>query len=142
MRVVDVEIQRAWLSRRGLRGRWITAYLHRYAGREHTERLHSHPWALAFGVVLKGRLCEVIGDSQRPRQRGFLSVGVYRRCATHRIVQGDALTLFIGLLRTQVPIRVAAEVLTDEGYCHYTELMPDEPGFNDEFVSARSTRQN
>ena len=80
MRAIDVRIQGRWLRRRGLRGRWITVYVHRYGGQESTERLHSHPWAVAFGVVLRGRLLEVVGvPGNSPRRRGFLSVGMYRR---------------------------------------------------------------
>jgi len=139
MRAVDVRIQGSWLHRRGLRGRWITVYVHRYGGQEGTERLHSHPWVLAFGVVLSGRLLEVVGtEGWEPRRRGFLSVGMYWRSTLHRIEDGDALTVFIGFLRTQNRIEQAAEVRTAEGYCHYTEIMPDEPGFRQDFVAARS----
>ena len=139
MRAVDVRIQGSWLHRRGLRGRWITVYVHRYGGQESTERLHSHPWVLAFGVVLSGRLLEVVGSEGRePRRRGFLSVGMYWRSTQHRIEDGDALTVFIGFLRTQKRIERAAEIRTAEGYCHYTEIMPDEPGFRPDFVAAGS----
>ena len=80
MRAIDARIQGRWLRRRGLRGRWITVYVHRYGGQESTERLHSHPWAVAFEVVLRGRLLEVVGvQGNSPRRRGFLSVGMYRR---------------------------------------------------------------
>ena len=140
MRAVDVRIQGAWLRRRGLRGRWITVYVHRYGGQESTERLHSHPWVVAFGVVLRGRLVEVVGaEGSAPRRRGFLSVGMYRRGTLHRVEEGDAVTLFVGLLRAQTPIGRAAEVHTAEGYCHYTEIMPDEPGFRPDFVAAGSS---
>ena len=61
MRMIDVRIQGSWLRRRGVRGRWITVYLHRYGGSESTERMHSHPWVLAFGIVLRGRLLEFVG---------------------------------------------------------------------------------
>ena len=139
MRAVDVRIQGTWLHRRGLRGRWITVYVHRYGGQESTERLHSHPWVLAFGVVLSGSLLEVIGTEDRPpRRRGFMSFGLYWRNTLHRIEDGDALTVFIGLLRTQNRIERAAEVRTAEGYCHYTEIMPDEPGFRPDFVAPGS----
>ena len=139
MRTVDVRIQGSWLHRRGLRGRWITVYVHRYGGQESTERLHSHPWVMAFGVVLSGRLLEVVGTEGRPpRRRGFLSVGIYRRSTLHRIEDGDAFTVFIGFLRTQNRIERAAEIRTAEGYCHYTEIMPDEPGFRPDFVAAGS----
>ena len=111
MRAVDVRIQGSWLHRRGLRGRWITVYVHRYGGQESTERLHSHPWVMAFGVVLSGRLLEVVGTEGRPpRRRGSLSVGMYRRSTLHRIEDGDALTVFIGILRTQNRIERAAEI--------------------------------
>lgn len=139
MRVVDLRIQGSWLRRRGIRGGWVTACLHQYCGRESTERLHSHPWALAIGVVLKGRLVEVIAGCQIPRKRGFLSIGTYRRSTRHSVVEGEAVTLFIGLLRTRQRIEGAAEVPTREGYCHYTEIMPDEPGFRGDFVEAGGT---
>ena len=136
MRTINVRVQGSWLRRRGLRGRWVTVYLHRYGGREGTERLHSHPWALAVGIVLRGSLVEVVGAEQsEPRARGFLSVGVYGRNTWHRIEEGDALTIFIGLVRTQMPIERAAEVRTAEGYCHYTEVMPGERGFRPDFVA-------
>lgn len=140
MRAIDLRIQGSWLRRRGLRGRWITVYVHRYGGKEGTERPHSHPWAVAFGVVLTGRLLEVVGfDESCPRRRGFLSIGMYRRQTLHRVEDGDAVTLFVGLMRTQTPIERAAEVRTPEGYCHYTEIMPDEPGFRPDFVAPGSS---
>ena len=141
MRAIDVRIQETWLRRRGLRGRWVTVYLHRYGGQESTERLHSHPWVVAFGVVLRGRLVEVVGaEESAPRRRRFLSVGVYWRKTRHRIEDGDALTVFIGFMRTQSPIKRAAEVPTAEGYCHYTEIMPDEAGFRPDFVARGNSR--
>ena len=140
MKAIDLRIQGSWLHRRGLRGRWVTAYIHRYGGQESTERLHSHPWVVALGIVLRGRLLEVVGaEGSYPRRRGFLSLGVYLRETLHRIEDGDAVTVFVGLLRSQVRIERAAEVRTAEGYCHYTEIMPDEPGFRSDFVAARST---
>ena len=143
MKAINVRIQGSWLHRRGLRGRWVTMYLHRYGGRESTERLHSHPWVLAFGVVLRGTLLEfVAAEGSAPRHRGFLSLGIYRRSTMHRIEDADAVTFFVGLLRTQKRIERAAEVRTAEGYCHYTEIMPDEPGFRSEFVAAGSTQRD
>ena len=139
MKAINVRIQGSWLRRRGLRGRWITVYVHRYGGKESTERLHSHPWAVAFGVVLRGRLLEVVGlEESFPRRRGFLSVGMYRRRTLHRVEDGDAVTLFVGFMRTQTRIQPAAEVRTAEGYCHYTEIMPDEPGYRPDFVAPGS----
>lgn len=136
MKLINVRIQGAWLHRRGLRGRWLTVYMHRYGGQESTERLHSHPWLVAFGVVLRGKLLEVMAaEDNAPRRRGVLSVGVYWRKTRHRIEDGDAVTIFVGLFRTQVPIERAAEVRTAEGYCHYTEIVPDEPGFRPDFVT-------
>ena len=118
MKAINVRIQGSWLHRRGLRGRWATVYVHRYGGQESTERLHSHPWSFAFGVVFKGRLLEVVGeDVSPPQRRGLLSVGMYRRETLHRIEDGDAVTVFVGLLRTQARIDRAAEIRTAEGYC-------------------------
>ena len=140
MRIIDVRIQDPWLRRRGMRGRWITVYVHRYGGQESTERPHSHPWVLAFGVVVRGTLLEVVGgEGNSLRRRGFLSVGMYRRATLHRIEGGDAVTVFVGLLRTQARVERAAEIRTAEGYCHYTEIMPDEPGFRPDFVTAGTT---
>lgn len=134
--MINLRIQDSWLRRRGLRGRWITLYLHRYGGKESTERMHSHPWVLAFGIVIRGQLTEVVGrEESAPRRRRFLSLGVYLKRTLHRIEAGDALTVFVGLIRTQARIERAAEVPTAEGYCHYTEIMPDEPGFRSEFVA-------
>ena len=111
--------------------------MHRYGRQEITERLHGHPWVLAFGVVLSGSLLEVFGTKEhRLLLRGFMSVGLYWRDTFHRIEDGAALTVFVGLLRTQNRIERAAEVCTAEGYCHYTEIMPNEPGFRSDFVAA------
>ncbi len=105
-------------------------YVHRYSGRERTERSHSHPWLLAFGVLFKGWLIETVGaEPCASCRRGALSLRVYGRSTLHRIEGGDALTLFVGFVRTQKRIKQAAEVPTSEGYCHYTEIMPDEEGF-------------
>lgn len=143
MRVIDVRIQGSWLHRRGLRGRWLTLYLHRYAGREVTQRFHSHPWVVAFGLILGGTLLEVKGTERSSRRRrGFLSLGVYWRRTEHRVEGGDAVTVFVGLLRTQSRIERAAEVRTAEGYCHYTEIMPDEPGFRPNVVAAGRLRSS
>lgn len=115
------------MRRRGLRGRWLTVYLHRYDGSESTERFHTHPWWLSFGIVLRGYLIEVVRPSNEVwRYRGVGSIGVYSKSTAHRIAKGDGLSLFIGLMRTQSPITRAAECLTKEGFCHYTELNPDE----------------
>ena len=142
MKAINVKIQGSWLHRRGVRGRWVTVYVHRYGGQESTERPHSHPWVVAFGMVLRGNLLEVVGaEGRSPRRRGFLSLGMYRRGTLHRIEHGDAVTVFVGLLRTQARIERAAEVRTSEGYCHYTEIMPDEPGFRPDFVASGSTER-
>ena len=143
MKAINLRIQGSWLHRRGIRGRWVTVYLHRYGGQESTERLHSHPWMLAFGVVLRGTLLEfVAAEGSASRRRGFLSLGIYRRSTRHRIEDGDAVTLFVGLLRTQARIERAAEVRTAEGYCHYTEITPDESGFRPEFVAPGNMKRN
>lgn len=70
------------------------------------------------------------------RRRGALSVGLYWRHTRHRVVEGNAVTVFVGLLRTRRRISGTAEVLAREGYCHYTEIMPDEPGFRRDLVEA------
>ena len=141
MKFVNRRVQGSWLHRRGFRGRWVTVYFHQYNGREVTERLHSHPWRLAVGIVLKGWLKEVRYRSRldkiwltnpRPgirRHRRFLSVGIYLRKTRHRVVDGKGTTVFVGFLRTQKPISRTATVYAKEGYCHYTEIMPNESGF-------------
>lgn len=139
MRRLSLSIQKGWLHRKGWRGRWITSYLHRYSGVESTERFHTHPWRWAFGIVLRGRLVEVLQTKgevwvARSRERTFLSVAFYTAETEHRIAEADALTLFVGIARTQRPIPQAAEFKTPEGFAHYTELMPGEPGFREEFV--------
>lgn len=130
MKRINRNIQEPWLHRRGFRGKWITIYFHRYKGSESTERFHSHPWALAIGIVLRGSLYETIENSDnQPRRRGLLSIGIYTKRTRHRIEKGHADTIFFGLLRTQTKIVQAAPYRTRQGYCHHTELMPGEPGY-------------
>ena len=120
MTPITVSVQDGWLLRKGWRGRWLTAYLHRYNGKESTERIHTHPWLLAFGIVLRGWIFEQIGEKHLVRRPG--SIRIYTRRTSHRIVQADAITLFVGLCRSQAKLDRAAEIKTREGYCHYTEI--------------------
>lgn len=125
MRYIDIRIQEPFLRRRGFRGRRVTCYLHRYNGMESTERFHTHPWALAVGIVLRGWMYEAVGN-EGTRCRNPLSVRWYTRSTSHRVVGGNAVTLFFGFGRSQKKIERAAEFSTKEGYCHYTELLPFE----------------
>ena len=58
MHFVSTRIQKGYLRRIGIRGRWLTAYIHRYGGRqESSERFHQHPWRVGdlncpVGMVL------------------------------------------------------------------------------------------
>lgn len=130
MRWVNVKLQWHFMHRRGLRGRWLTVYLHKYGGSEVTERFHTHPWRLAFGVILKGVMLERfraaphVAERRRPG-----SVRFYSRRTSHRIERAEGLSIFVGLLRTQRPIERAAECPMPEGFGHYTECMPDETGW-------------
>ena len=118
---MDKLSHKGMMRRRGWRGRWLTIYLHKYAGDDKVERMHSHPWRIAFGIVLRGFLIERRSDVGRVR-REFLSMACYTRKTRHLIERGNAITLFVGLLRTQKLIEKDAEVRTKEGYCHYTEV--------------------
>ena len=137
MRRIDLHIQRPWLHRRGLRGRILTAYVHVYGGvAERTERMHTHPWLVAIGIVLRGWMLEYRPADGLPRRvvRKRFSIRVYTRNSIHAVARADGTTLFVGLFRTRRFIDRAATVHTAEGWCHYTEIMPDEPGFNPEYV--------
>ena len=139
MRSLDLSLQQGWMRRAGVRGRWVTAYLHRYAGKtESTERLHTHPWRLCLGIVLRGWLEEAVGEGEINVRR-FLSVRFYTASTRHRVARGRATTLFIGLGRKQV--RGPADGhwnRVGEGLCHYTELASDEPGFRPDIVEDRA----
>lgn len=80
-------------------------------------------------------------NSGASRRRGFLSIGIYKQGTSHRIEGGSAVTLFVDLLRTQLPQKQAAEVRTAEGYCHYTGVMPGERGFRPDFVESGTRRE-
>ena len=76
--------------------------------------MHTHPWLLAFGIVLRGWVSEQIGEKYAIRRPG--SIRFYTQSTSHRIVQADATTLFIGLCRSQAKLDRAAEIKTREGY--------------------------
>ena len=71
VKAIDVRIQGSWLHRRGLRGRWVTVYVHRYGGQESTERLHSHPWVLGLRSSAQGQIAggRRRGDKFSPEAR-------------------------------------------------------------------------
>ena len=124
MRYIDVNVQNGFLRRRGLRGRWLTVYFHRYGGAEVTERLHSHPWRYCFGVVLWGKLRELVKDAQCAstlRVRGPGSFQGYRSGDMHRIIKGRGASLFLGFGRTQRLLPCATERVP-EGFAHYSEV--------------------
>ena len=141
LRAIDVMVQGSWLRRPGLRGRCSTIYVHPYCGRESTERLHSHPWSVASGGAPQRGLSVVLGaEGRASRRRGLLSLAMYKRETRHRIKNGDAVTEFVGVLRTQTPIERVAEFRTAEGSCNYMEIMPDEPGFRSTFLAPGEVR--
>ena len=140
MKYIDVKIQNDWLHRRGFRGRWLTIYLHRYGGAsESTERFHAHPWRWAISFLFKGSFREYLAgpleDDTYPRFRFAPSLAIYSRFDLHRIISGSGASLFIGLFRTQILEIDTASCKVPEGFCHYTELTPGEPGFRSDYVA-------
>ena len=126
MKYIHSKIQNGYLTRRGLRGRFLTAYLHYYGGKaESTERYHSHPWKWAISIVLKGGFIdeyETCNGSQKNRRRIF-SVSIYDRDLRHRVLDSRAgtISLFFGIKRDQMPSKSATEKVP-EGFAHYSEL--------------------
>ncbi len=47
-----------YLRRWGYKGKWVTIYVHRYAGGDTGEQMHNHPWQWWASWVLRGRLTE------------------------------------------------------------------------------------
>ena len=122
---LDNIIQHGFMRRRGIRGRWLTIYLHRYGGKaEATERFHSHPWRLAIGVQLRGVMDED-RQGQWWRPRAAPSIAFYRQSDRHRVRSATGWTLFVGLLRTQRRMENAT-CCTKHGWAHYSELTASE----------------
>ena len=129
MTYINANIQDGFLRRRGFRGRFLTAYWHRYAGKEEVSgRSHAHPWRFSFGVVLSGGFEEeiVYFPKNRRKLRRFLSVSFYFPITFHRLlsVKKNTHTLFFGFFRHQ-SASPPAMVSCPEGYCHYSELYGD-----------------
>ena len=137
---IHAKIQNGWMERWGFRGRWLTAYLHRYGGvAESTERFHRHPWWLSFGVLLSGHLCEEVGREGiwcgqkgcccvKRRRRAAPSFELYWREDQHRIHAGRGWSVFVGLGRSREKLDPGATCRVTEGWCHYTELNVNEEG--------------
>ena len=47
-----------YMLRWGIRTRWLTIYLHRYAGGDTGETPHNHPWTWWASMVLRGDVTE------------------------------------------------------------------------------------
>ena len=132
MKYIDAKIQGNFLWRRGIRGKYLTSYLHIYGGdSERTERFHNHPWKYAVSIVLwKGFDDEhIIDDRITSHKRRMFSIKIYNSELRHRLAnpKKGTISLFFGIMRTQHPMR-GATIQTKEGYCHYTEFN----GFIDE----------
>ena len=127
MQFIKTHIQGNYLYRVGLRGRWVTLYLHRYGGaQEKSEHFHQHPWRWAISLLLKGRFDDEMEEEAVICRRWAPSLSVYPRGMRHRVrnAKPGSLSLFIGIDRTQESMD-GAKVQCLEGYCHYTELHGD-----------------
>ncbi len=135
MRYISNNVQNGWMLRRGLRGRWLTVYLHHYpAGcSEKTERMHNHPWKYSISLLLKGRMTEQIFS--RTRRRLGPSLRFYTHDTHHRVVSGLGWSLFIGIARMQHR-NPSFTCRVPEGYAHYTELTPEEVGYRFDVTSS------
>ena len=111
-----------FLHRKGFRGRWLSAYLHRYTGElEETRRFHAHPWTLALSIILKGGFFEFRPNKSLGIQRQGGSFDWYTKNYYHRVMCGRGMSLFIGFNRSQISCPNAT-VKVKEGYAHYSEL--------------------
>lgn len=117
------------MHRRGIRGKYLTVYYHKYSGKdESTERFHLHPWRWAISFVFRGYYVEeirpnAVADWHEYRTgRKRFSLKIHGAKVSHRIVYTKAgtRTLFIGLFRRQTPGPNATYPFK-EGYGHYTE---------------------
>lgn len=123
MTFISKRIQEGFLHRRGFRGRWLTAYYHRYDGAsEETERYHSHPWTLAVSIVLWGAFVDDVEKGAMRVRRPF-SIALYRPSTRHRVLtpRSGTRSLFFGLCRQQNESRCAT-LRVPEGFAHYTEV--------------------
>lgn len=124
MRWINNKIQGDFMHRRGLRGRWITIYLHKYGGKpEETERYHSHPWRWTFGLLLWGWMQEARGGLGAKLRRAP-SIAAYHRSDEHRVIAAKGWSLFVGIGRSQEGHRCYGCHLMDtfSSFGHYTEL--------------------
>lgn len=126
MTFIRTNIQDGFLYRSGWRGRFITAYYHKYGGpSERTERYHSHPWKFAISVIFHGEFDDDI-EMRAVKKRRAISFAVYTKNTRHRITRSKSGTksLFFGFMRNQETSR-CADVKVSEGYCHYSEISGD-----------------
>ena len=130
MKYVNLKIQPPFLHRRGFRCRWLTVYFHQYQGNEVSERCHFHPFKWSISLLLSGSMRGdlIVVDSRgnalgtKRRERKGLSARLYKQMDKHRVKQANGSSLFIGVLRTQLPLPPFATEKTHEGYCHYSEV--------------------
>ena len=47
-----------YMLRWGIKTRWLTIYLHRYAGGDTGEQPHNHPWLWWASIVIRGQIIE------------------------------------------------------------------------------------
>lgn len=94
-----------YLRRGGWRGKWITCYLHRYAGGDRTETPHTHPWEWWASIVLRGRLTERRQYKNQPPsthvRTPLTGIALVSGATPHQIIAARAgtITLFIGWRR-------------------------------------------
>ena len=123
---IDNRIQGGFMRRRGLRGKWLTVYVHTYGGKpEITERLHNHPWRLAVGITLWGWIQEVRRgrNGDKPFARKAPSFALYRRGDYHRVVAAEGCSVFIGICRRKFGAPCYDRPMPKfQGWGHYTEM--------------------
>ena len=126
MEYIDTKIQDGYLHRRGIRGRFITAYLQRLPVENQKRQndiiaiLGIKLFLLFYGEVLLMNIRYALG-----LEKCLLptAIAIYNKETIHRIrnIQPGTISLFIGWKRSQNYSKNATEK-TKEGYAHYTEI--------------------
>ncbi len=94
-----------YMRRWGVKGKWVTIYLHIYDGSDPREEPHNHPWTWWGAWVVRGRLTEDRFTCTGPRYRVVRSplsgVSILPGSVFHRIaaVTPGTITLFVGWRR-------------------------------------------